>query len=260
MARLGTLIVTLLLLGAASAAPQLAAPEQVEPAGQGSRARERLSAKRPLATTDVEVIQAAVRAALAGKYAVQRVVSLPDIADSPTDQRQDEYLLDDQARIRFHRYLVPDTAHPGVMRATIREFTDRPAVRCHDGKTLPGRRLGITYTESWNGWHIGNPMAVDVNGMPWAMGSPGYELLHTDAGSVRDLGERSSEGRSTRGFNLSPPPRDVSVWIDVHSLLPVVERTVLTMQGKQVEVSSFWTYPPPRPIGPPPGVKRPDCL
>lgn len=103
-------------------------------------------------------------------------------------------------------------------------------------------------------------MAVAANGVPWAMGSPGYELLHTDAGRVRDLGERSSDGQSTRGFNLSPPPKDVSVWRDVHSLLPVVERTVLTMEGKRLEVSSFWTYPPPRPICPPPGVKRPDCL
>lgn len=103
-------------------------------------------------------------------------------------------------------------------------------------------------------------MAVDANGVPWAMGSPGYELLHTDAGRVRDLGERSSDGQSTRDFNLSPPPKDVSVWRDVHSLLPVVERTVLTMEGKRLEVSSFWTYPPPRPICPPPGVKRPDCL
>ena len=224
---------------------------------QSKRARELLEAKRVLTAAEVAEVQAAVKAALAGKYAVQRVVD--GSGKAAASGREDEYLLDQHARIRFHRYALPDTALPGGRLGTILEFTDIPAVRCHDRSALPGRRLGITYAESRKGWYIGNPMVVDENGSPWAMGSPGYDLLHSEAKNIRDLGERQNQGQLTRGFNISPAPKEVSVWIGVQSLLPIVETMVLTMEGRRVEVWSLWTYPPPRGIAPPPGVKAPDC-
>ena len=224
---------------------------------QTKRVRDLLEAKRPLTTADVVEVQAAVKAALAGKYAVQRVVD--ESGKTVSAGREDEYVLDEHARIRFHRYALKDTALPGDRLGTILEFTDIPAIRCHDRSALPGRRLGITYTESRKGWHIGNPMVVDEKGSPWAMGSPGYDLLYSEAKHIRDLGERQNQGQQTRGFNISPAPKEVTVWIGVESLLPVVETTVLTIDGRRLEVSSLWTYPPPRAITRPPGVKAPDC-
>ncbi len=221
---------------------------------QTAAAVERLSGTRTLTAADVTVIQAAMRAALAGKYAVQQVA----VPGEKTD-RQDEYLLDERGRTLFHRYPVPDTARPGVMRYTILEFTDLPAVRCFDRSVLPGRRLGFTYYEDWKGWHLGNPMVVDEDGSPWAIGSPGYDFLEAAPAAVRDIGTRQIRGRAAGGLRITSAPVEKTVWIDASSVLPMEETIGGTLEGKSFAVTGTWTYPPPRPIARPEGITRPEC-
>lgn len=222
---------------------------------QTASAVELLSGTRKLTAADVAVIQAAVRSALAGKYAVYRLVAPAEV----DLDRQDEFLLDDRGRTVFHRYLLPDTAQPGVRRYTILEFTDIPAVRCADRSALPGRRLGFTYYEDWKGWHLGNPMVVDAEGSPWATGSPGYDFLHAAASDVRDLGIRQISGRTARGLSITGAPVEKKIWIDAALMLPVQESIGGTLEGKSFEVIGGWTYPMPRPIDRPQGIARPDC-
>ena len=259
MTRVGALLVIGLVPGAASRPPLLALRQTAASTEQTSRARALISGERPLTTADIEVVQAGIRSALAGKYAVERVEGPSRGAEPASESRDHEYLLDGQGRILFHRYAVRDTARPGTMNTTILEFTDIPAIRCADRSPYPGRRLGITYTEYGNAWHIGNPMVVDEKGMPWAMGSPGYDMLHAAPTDVRDAGARETRGRSTRGLSLPRPNVELVVWIDVQSLLPIVETRIMTPGGVRHEISTLWTYPPARAIGRPQGITPPDC-
>jgi hypothetical protein len=213
-----------------------------------------------LTPADTTAIQAMVRAALAGKYVVQRVVGVTE--PGSVQDREDEYLLDERARVVYHRYPVRDTARPDVTRYTILEFTDIPAVRCSDRSPLPGRRLGFTYYEDWKGWHLGNPMVVDEEGSPWATESPGYAFLHAPPENLDDLGIHQIEGRPARALRLAGVGEERverTVWIDTVSMLPVRETIAVTLGGRRLETSTMWSYPPPRPIARPRDISRPDC-
>ena len=253
--RFGFWLAAIFSITVVNRAPSLALPQNAAADAQSGRARELLSAQRELTAVDIALIQSAVRAALGGKYVVGRVIA----RSQPDENREDEYLLDEQGRLLFHRYPVDDTARPGTTRDTILEFTRIPAVRCADRSAMPGHRLGFTYYEDGKGWHLGNPMVVDDEGAPWATGSPGYDALHTPAVNLRDLGVSRMDGRAVRGLRISGALAEKTVWIDVASLLPSVETVAMTVEGKRAEVRSVWSYPPPRPIGRPNGVTIPDC-
>jgi hypothetical protein len=230
------------------------------PDEQTVRARAILAGARPLTTDDVAVVQAAVRAALAGKYVVKR---LPGDNGRPLAEKpgnpEDEYLLDDHGRVRFYRYLAADTAWPGRRVGQMMEFTGVPAVRCSDRTAYPGRRLAVQYVEDRNGWRVMNVVLVDDANRPWASEHPA-SLLDVAAEGLSDAGTRTIQARRARGLRHRSGPREDTLWLDPQSLLPLQTTLVMTMDGKRMEFEAEWRYPRPRPLGRPAGVTPPDCI
>ena len=230
---------------------------QDAPAVVLARARAILgTAAAPLTSADVSLVQRAVRHALAGKYLVAMVEGAAAGRDG--NRREDEYLFDERSRVRFHRFSEPDEARPGKRAWTILEFTDLPAVKCQDRTAITDRRLGMTFFEDWKGWHLGNPMVVDAAGSPWASESPGFALLNMPPDRFQDAGTQTVDGQRARGVRRSIEIGDVTLWIDVQTLLPLMERTAMAMGGKRTEVSSRYRYPAPRTITRP--IALPDCI
>lgn len=219
------------------------------------RARSVLAATTALTPDAVALVQRAVRQALAGKYVVEKVEGAhaqPDAA------REDEYVFDEQGRVRFQRYTEPDRARPGNRLATILEFTELPAVKCQDRAAVPNRRLGMTFHEDGKSWRLGNPMVVDATGAPWAAGSPGFSLLNTPRERFEDAGTLTIDGRRARGLRHAAEGGERTIWIDIQSLVPVLERTTIALGDKRAEVSSRYRYPAARAIGRP--LALPDCI
>jgi hypothetical protein len=258
-ARIGVALAAV-CVAAVSAAASHGSPWRATSSEQAAAGRRLLASPSVLTPADTKAIQAMVRSALAGKYVAQTVTG--GTGPGRAEDRDDEYLLDGRARVLYHRYPVPDTARPGVMRYTILEFTDVPAIRCWDRSPLPGKRLGFTYYEDWTGWHLGNPMVVDEAGSPWATESPGYAFLHAPPENLDDIGVHQIQGRSARGFKLTGVAGEAmvrTVWVDTASVLPIEETIAVTLGGKRFKTSTVWSYPSPRPITRPKDVRPPDC-
>ncbi len=168
-----------------------------------------------------------------------------------------EYLLGDDARVRFTRQMLRDAAL-NVQVERIREATAIPAVRCTDRTPYPSGRLGLQYESRRTGWFV-FPAWIVAHVEATSQDSP-TGLLFERPDLVQDAGFADIDGRRVRGLRVRRTKLEVAAWLDPESQHLVESSFAITVGDKHIQIFRRWEYPRAGTIARPDGLKLPDCI